>query len=277
MHTLFCLWLTLALGSNLRSGIRAVDCSGKNVHHDECWLLLPLRPLRLNTRPRALLFIWCSWDKTCLGIVGGDKAVPPALYPWHTYCVLATLFVLLLPATWGWGELLTAYGTLFPGEMKTEWKYWSGKGEVKGFVSVIFWRKMLMRCSTPSLCVHRQEGSSPFRVRQPWEKGGSYGTYTSLTETSILCTVPRWSRAPNSVPFLSLVVSQAAVIKNCGQILFFLTAVRWWWPRSFGSLRKATVLSSPCLGADNSLDKLWLLFTSKSPLSCLCACKHTTL
>lgn len=163
----------------------------------------------------------------------------------HLHCIrgIHTMswphFVLLLPATWGWGELLTAYGTLFPGEMKTEWKYWSGKGEVKGFVSVIFWRKMLMRCSTPSLCVHRQEGSPPFRVRQPWEKGGSYGTYTSLTETSILCTVPRWSRAPNSVPFLSLVVSQAAVIKSCGQILFFLTAVRWWWPRSFGSLRKA--------------------------------------
>lgn len=85
MHTLFCLWLTLALGSDLRSGIRAVDCSGKNVHHEECWWLLPLRPLRHNTRPRALLFILCSWDKTCLGIVDGDKAVPPALYPWHAY------------------------------------------------------------------------------------------------------------------------------------------------------------------------------------------------
>lgn len=42
----------------------------------------------------------------------------------------------------------------------------------------------------PSVCIGR-EGSPPFRVRQPWEKDGSYGTYTSLTETSILCTVPR--------------------------------------------------------------------------------------
>lgn len=99
--------------------IRAVDCSGKNVRHEECWWLLPLRPLRHNTRPRALLFILCSRDNTCLGLVGGDMAVPPALYPWHTYCVLATFFVLLLPPTWGWGELLTVYGTLFPGE----WKY----------------------------------------------------------------------------------------------------------------------------------------------------------
>lgn len=90
------------------------------------------------------------------------------------------------------------------------------KGGVKVFVRFIFWRKMLMRCSTPSLWVHRQEGSPTFRMRQAWEKDGSYRTYTSLTETSILCTIPRWSRAPNSMPFPSLVVSQAAVIKCCG-------------------------------------------------------------
>lgn len=73
-----------------------------------------------------------------------------------------------------------------------------------------------MRYSAPSLWVHRQEGSPTFRVRQAWEKDGSYRIYTLLTETSILCTVPRWSRAPNSVPFPSLVVSQATVIKCCG-------------------------------------------------------------
>lgn len=209
---MFCLWLTLALGSDLRSGLGQWTVVGRMCvtrSVGDCF-----HSGHLGTTPG--LEHCCS---SCVPETTLVWVLRMAIRQCHLHCIHGTHTV-----SWphslsccyhlhGGGENYSLFMELcFLESESTRVE----RGGVKAFVSVIFWRKMLKRCSTPSLWVHRQEGSPTFRMRQAWEKDGSYRTYISLTETSILCTVPRWSRAPNSVPFSSLVVSQAAVIKCCG-------------------------------------------------------------